>query len=148
MIIRDEDIVELFFQVTKLNQRYSDNNLGNRNPFRGQYHCLLVLDRQKKMTSKELVSALRIRPSSVSEILMKLEQKGFITRHVSEADKRVTHISLTTEGKKEAENTRKKKALAHVEMLSDLSSVEKKQFAHALTKIKGFYLDMGEQEFD
>lgn len=148
MLISDEDIVELFFDVSKLNRSYSDNKFGNKIPFRGQYHCLLTLERHGEMTQKKLVSILGLRPSSVSEILTKLQLKGFITRNISTKDRRISYVSLTPEGKYEAQDIRKKKSLVHVDMLSHLSEEEKKQFAISLFKIKKFYLEMGETQLE
>ncbi len=148
MTVQDENIVELFFDVSKLNRSYSDHKFGNKIPFRGQYQCLLTLESHGKMTQKEIGETLGIRPSSVSENLTKLEQKGLITRSVSDRDKRVSFVSLTIEGQREAEAIRKKKALVHVDMLSYLTETEKLQFANALLKIKEFYLEMGETEFE
>ncbi|MBP1040209.1 MarR family transcriptional regulator [Vagococcus sp. BWB3-3] len=148
MTVQDENIVELFFDVSKLNRSYSDHKFGNKIPFRGQYQCLLTLESHGKMTQKEIGERLGIRPSSVSENLTKLEQKGLIIRSVSDRDKRVSFVSLTLEGQREAEAIRKKKALVHVDMLSYLTETEKLQFANALLKIKEFYLEMGETEFE
>lgn len=148
MTINDEAIVELFFDVSKLNRSYSDNKFGDKIPFRGQYQCLLTLERQGKMTQKKLVDILKIRPSSVSENLTKLQQKGLIIRTPSTKDKRISYISLTQEGKQEAVDIRKKKALVHVDMLSKLSADEKKQFAHVLLKIKNFYIETGDTKYE
>ena len=40
--LTDEAIVELFFDVGRLNRRYSELMYGRLNPFRGQYRCLFV----------------------------------------------------------------------------------------------------------
>lgn len=146
--MRDEQLVELFFDVARLNRSYSDNKFGDKIPFRGQYQCLLVLERYRDITQKKLGALLGIRPSSVSELLTKLQAKGLIIRHISEQDKRTTIVSLTPEGKKAAKEIRHEKSLVHVDMLTNLSEEEKQQFSTALLKIKDFYIEMGEHQLE
>ena len=47
------------------------------------------------MSQKELQDVLQIQPGSLSEILLKLEHKGFITREKDADDRRKSVISLT-----------------------------------------------------
>lgn len=140
MNINDEEIVELFFDVGRLNLSYSEMNYGNVNPYKGQSRCLLYLDRNGSINQKDLAEQLSIRPSSVSDILSKLEQKGFIQKTPSDTDKRITIITLTDKGTEEVKRIRKDRAKAHKEMLTDLSESDKESFYAILQKIKNFYL--------
>lgn len=140
MTFKDEEIVELFFEVTKLNRRYSDTHYGNMNPFKGQFRCLFVLESVGTVNQKDLAELLHIRPTSVSEIVLKLEQKNYIRRTPSEKDRRVSLVSLTEEGAEAAERTRKERARAHAEMVSDLTEDEKMHFYQAMKKIQNHYL--------
>ncbi len=103
MDLKDEDVVGLFFEVMKLNRSYSENRYGNMDVFRGQYSCLFILERTGPVSQKKLADILRIRPSSVGEILAKLEAKGLICRTPSPEDGRVLLVSLTEEGKAAAQ---------------------------------------------
>ncbi len=144
MQLKDEDVVELFFEVMKLNRSYSEERYGRMDVYRGQYSCLFILERIGPISQKKLADCLRIRPSSAGEILGKLEQKGLVQRTVSAKDKRIILVSLTEEGKRSAEQVRKNRAIAHKEMLSGLDGEEKEQFYRALTKIRDYYL--GQEE--
>ena len=145
MNYRDEEVVELFFEVTKLNRQQSDKKFGNMNPFRGQYRCLLVLERKGQLTSKELSQELGIKASSVSELIGKMSEKGWVSSHPSEKDKRVMFITLTDAGKEEAASIAKKRAAVHADMVSPLTEQEKVAFAESLEKIKAYYLNGGEE---
>ena len=107
MNLKDEDVVEMFFEVMKLNRSYSENRYGNMDVFRGQYSCLFILERTGPISQKELAGILRIRPASAGEILAKLEQKGLVRRTPSRADGRVLLASLTEEGAQRAGQVRK-----------------------------------------
>lgn len=65
---------------------------------RGQDSVLLCLSNHPDATQKELGEALGITPASLSEVLMKLERKGHITRTRDEVDRRFTRVRLTAEG--------------------------------------------------
>lgn len=145
MTYRDEEVVELFFDVTKLNRQQSDKRFGNMSPFRGQYRCLLVLERKGPLTSKELSQELGIKAASVSELIGKMSEKGWIETRTSDKDKRVIVTSLTQVGKEEATSIAKKRATAHADMVSSLTEQEKIAFAQSLEKIKTYYLNGGEE---
>lgn len=61
----------------------------------GQKGILFILSEKKEMSQKELQDVLQIQPGSLSEILLKLEHKGFITREKDADDRRKSVISLT-----------------------------------------------------
>lgn len=140
MKVKNEEVVELFFDVIRLNRRHSERVYGSVNPFRGQYRCLFILDDAGTISQKDLATLLSVRPASVSEILSKLEQKDLITRTPCVHDKRISYISLTAKGKEETKRIRKDRAKAHSEMLLNLSEEEKEQMLIALQKIKEFYV--------
>lgn len=148
MNLKDEDVVEMFFEVMKLNRSYSENRYGNMDVFRGQYSCLFILERTGPISQKELAGILRIRPASAGEILAKLEQKGLVRRRPSRADGRVLLASLTEEGAQRAGQVRKDRAIAHKEMLSGLTEEEKSSFYQTLKKIRNYYLELEEDHGD
>lgn len=52
------------------------------------------------VTQKELAEGLGIMPASLSEVLMKLERKGYVVRVKDENDRRFVRVRLTEEGEK------------------------------------------------
>lgn len=69
------------------------------NPHRGQGRVLALLKLQPEISQKELGYLLDMRQQSLSELLAKLEQKGYITRTPSQEDRRTTVITLTEAGR-------------------------------------------------
>jgi len=51
------------------------------------------------VSSRELCETLDLRPSSLSEILVRAENDGFLSRAVDENDRRVQRVSLTDKGR-------------------------------------------------
>ncbi len=67
---------------------------------RGQNRVLVILAKEGTLIQSQLAEIMDIRPSSMTELLSKLEERGLITRTPDEKDKRVTNVSITDEGKK------------------------------------------------
>ena len=51
------------------------------------------------VSSRDLCEFLDVRPSSLSEILTRAESEGWITRTVSEEDRRMQHVNLSEKGR-------------------------------------------------
>ena len=77
---------------------------GPSNPLRGQGRVLALLSAKPQTTQRELSYVLDMRPQSLSELLTKLEEKGYITREKSRDDARVTVVRLTESGAAAAPN--------------------------------------------
>ena len=71
---------------------------GMGDPLRGQGRVLALLSAKPETTQRELSYLLDMRQQSLSELLAKLEDKGFITREKSAEDGRVTVVRLTQAG--------------------------------------------------
>jgi len=68
-------------------------------PSHGQGRILVALKEYEGISLRDLAYALDLAPSSMSEMLFKLEKKGYVTREVDENDKRAQVIKLTEMGK-------------------------------------------------
>ena len=63
-----------------------------------QYITLMVLWERKEMNVKDLGKCLFLDSGTLTPLLKKMEAKGYITRHRSEADERVLLVHITQEG--------------------------------------------------
>jgi DNA-binding MarR family transcriptional regulator len=143
MDLSDEKLILLFFDITKQSSQFalqhSDNN---SNYFLGQYRCMQILYVNGAMTQKELAEQLRIRATSLSELLMKLKKKGLIKRTVTEKDKRTFLVTLTDAGRSKAQEQNQGRNKLYAEILYPLSELEKEQFRLILNKIKEHYVEL------
>ena len=60
----------------------------------------------KKMNITELAHSLKITKSATSQLVSKLEKKGYIKRKINLFDKKVNYLIVTEEGKKECLNNK------------------------------------------
>ena len=88
-------LARLMHRYTKL-QAEAHGGFGD--PLRGQGRVLALLKAKPETSQKELCFLLGMRQQSLSELLAKLEEKGFIERQKSEEDGRVAVVRITEEG--------------------------------------------------
>lgn len=140
MDVKDETLVTLFFDISRLSKRQaSKQKKGNSELFLGQFRCIYTLLNTGAIEQKKLAEILNIRSTSLSELLVRLEKKKLIFRVPSKNDRRTWVISLTDEGKTEAEKYKQSRAKAYVEMVAPLSTEEKEELFHIFSKIKEHY---------
>lgn len=103
--------------------------------YHGQAKLLVEVSRNDGASQKELAEKLDVRPSSMTEMLSKLENNGFIFRKQDEKDQRVSHIHLTDEGKKIVEDIEKSKDEFEEKFFSALTEEEKEQLFVLIEKL-------------
>ncbi|MDF2870619.1 MAG: hypothetical protein K0R05_2194 [Anaerocolumna sp.] len=94
-------------------EHHSKNPDAQNNIGRAQGIVLKILAEKDGMTQTEITEKLDIRPSSLGELVMKLEKNGYVERRQNENDKRVINVFLTEKGRefeKELINPRQKAA--------------------------------------
>lgn len=139
----DELMKKLNF-VSKASDEYMHHN---KQRLTGQQRVLAILNLQDNLTQSYLQEILDLRPSSIAELVKKLEDKGYISRKEDENDKRIKHINLTEEGRQEAiKYANLKDSNTTGKFFQGLSSDEQEQFKNNLEKISdGWDTDFKEQ---
>lgn len=84
-----------------------------------QYITMMVLWEKKSVTVKELGSSLYLDSGTLTPLLKKLEQKGYLSRRRSEEDERNLNVTIT-----EAGEELKKRAVLIPERMSDCVALE------------------------
>ncbi len=69
---------------------------------RGQNRLLSLISQNNGASQGELCDKMDVRPSSMTEMLLKMEQAGLIVRKQDENDQRVMRVFLTDAGQKAA----------------------------------------------
>lgn len=115
----------------------------------GQQRVLAILQLEDGLTQNYLTNILDLRPSSVAELMKKMETKNLITRQEDPNDKRSKLVYLTELGKKQAlENAALKNASYSEKFLAGLNDEEKTQFSQYLQKISNGWDDDFKQNAD
>ena len=94
--MKKTQLVENLFRLTRALCRRPHKD-GRRS--HGSGKLLSLLGENENVTSRELAELLDVRPSSLTEMLTRLDSEGLVTRTTDENDKRVTRVALTDSGK-------------------------------------------------
>jgi len=104
----------------------------------GRERVLEVISRYGDgVRQKTLTGELRINPSSVSEMISKLENDGYVRRTIDPEDKRATLIMLTELGEARTAELQDEKNDTLDKIFGNLSDDEKEQLIVLLEKLTG-----------
>lgn len=109
--------------------RYFAHRIGGSR--RGQDSVMAWLAHNPDVTQKELAEGLGIMPASLSEVLMKLERKGYVARVKDENDRRFVRVRLTEEGEQALDAPQNKSD----DPFASLSPEEQETLTHLLSKL-------------
>lgn len=102
---------------------------------RGQGLVLRILAEEDGLAQSEITEKLDIRPSSLGELVTKLERNGFVERRQNENDKRVVNVFLTEKGREAESQFVNPRREAAKSWFAELSEEEKEQLAELLDKM-------------
>jgi DNA-binding MarR family transcriptional regulator len=101
-----------------------------------QTHVMLYLHSHGGTAAQsEITLFLRVRPSTSNGILDRLQEKGLITRSISETDARQRILALTDSGREQVEKFRTCFSEAEAVIRQGLSAAELAQFRELLNRI-------------
>ena len=106
------------------------NNISNN-----EEYYLNIIYSLKKITLSKFAEMAKITKPAATQIINKYIDKGYVTKKVSENDKRVCYIELTERIKTHCTETYKKLNKMYKDCLSFLSEEEMLQFNNILLKI-------------
>lgn len=133
-----ESLTRQFHRIANLMQRNIRGGL-HKDPdelmHRGQAMLLGILFEKDGESHKELVEKMNIRPSSLGELVDRLEQNGYVVRRPNEKDKRISNVFLTEDGWQTAQKYIRHRAELLNNVFSGLSGAEQAQLAYLLDKL-------------
>ncbi len=109
----------------------------DRRPLLARERILRLIGEDEAISQNKLAAYLSIRPQSLSEMLVKLEKDGYISRTKNERDKRETLVSLTEEGKRRSKEVQSARAGQLSDFLSPLTQEEREQLFALIEKLIG-----------
>lgn len=96
---------------------------------------LQIISEHEAISQKRLASYLAIRPQSLWEMLVKLENDGYIIRAKNKKDRRETLVSLTEKGRERAKEVEAIRSRQAEEFLKPLTKEEKDTLLVLLEKL-------------
>ena len=101
----------------------------------GRVRLMNMLKENGELSQKEIAEKLDIRPQSLSELLVKMESDGFISRRQDKDDKRVIVVALTEKGEEQLVVLRQANREHAEKLFSPLTDDEKDALIAILKKL-------------
>lgn len=100
-----EDKIKLFHSYGRVFRKlrrflYTQDKKMNAHP--GQSHLMLIINKHPGITQKELSEKNSTQPASITGIIGRMEENGYIERISDSEDKRIMRVYPTDKGKKYA----------------------------------------------
>lgn len=130
--IDDSDLMELIDMAGRMALRRPQSG-----PARSQSLVLSILAGREALSQRELQQMLGIQPGSLSELVSKLEGKGYLVREKAE-DRRGNLLRITEEGRKAVSTADE---LPEDDPLAALTNEEQDQLASLLRKLLANWVD-------
>jgi len=103
---------------------------------RSRWMVLLHVSREDGITHRDLAERLGIEAPTLVRLIDRMEAEGLLKRRASETDRRVKHLHLSPDGRKEVERIWTSAADLRKEILSGLSKSEINTTLNVLQKIR------------
>ena len=110
-------------------------HMGHRPPMAREMILNILSEHETGMRQKDLAERMRINPSSMSEMISRLEATGYVTRTVDPDDKRATLINLTELGSARANEMQDERAEHISKYFAKLEPAEKEELFKLLDKM-------------
>lgn len=91
-------LIQTIFSISKMHRQLSGCALADLGLFPGQDTMLLALDDSVSLTISDLATTLAVRPSTISKMVDRLENRGYVHRYRNQDDARTTMVQVTREG--------------------------------------------------
>lgn len=125
--------------ISNYMDKYCNNDLSKINMTRSQMGTLIYLYKCKvkniEINQVDIEKEFKLKNPTVTGILNRLEDKGYIMRVPSSKDKRYKKIELTSSGVETVENGRAKSEKMEEELVSNLNESEKEELRKLLLKM-------------
>jgi DNA-binding MarR family transcriptional regulator len=89
----------LLARVGRAHHKLVRRSLGKIGLYRGQPPVLFALGEQDGMTHSELAAKMEVTPATISNMVKRMEQAGFVVRRRDTEDERISRVYLTDAGR-------------------------------------------------
>jgi DNA-binding MarR family transcriptional regulator len=132
--IEDLVLIELrrILRATQLGARTLARDSGMTT---SQLIVLQSLNAQGEMTARQIAQSMNLTQATVTSLLDRLQERGWITRRRGEQDRRRVHVQLTKTGRQQLERTPESLQERFVKELEKLQGWEKSAILASLQRV-------------
>lgn len=97
-IIERESLYYVFLEILRLHYYRTHTLLDEIGVYPGQPPMLFVLNNKQGLTQKEIAALLKLKPSTITVMLKRMEKADLIMRKQDDKDQRILRVYLTEKG--------------------------------------------------
>jgi len=102
----------------------------------GQPPLLFVLGKYGALSQKQLADRLHLTPATVAVMLRRMEQGGLVARRTDPADRRISTVHLTAQGRALRDRVKRALGVIAAECLGDFTPAQRRQLQHLLERLR------------
>lgn len=145
-ILSKDSLYYIFLEVIRFHYYRTHVLLEEIGVYPGQPPMLFILNQEDGLSQKKLANKLKIKPSTITVMLKRMEKANLIVRKKDVKDQRVSRVYLTEKGKKVCEDTIKVVKQIERECFKDFTEEEKETLKSLFLKMKNNIIDAFEEE--
>jgi DNA-binding MarR family transcriptional regulator len=130
------DLGFLLHDVARLMRKRFEQHARGLGLTRSQWQALAYLSRNENISQTGLADLLDLEPITVSRVIDRLVDIGFVERVPHASDRRVWRLRLTTEGRSRLQQAREPGDKTRSETLEGISETDRARLIGALSAIK------------
>ncbi len=134
-----EIAARLRLSATRLARRLRQESASGLSP--SQFSALAVIHNRGPITLGELAELERVAPPTITKVVAKLEEDGFVERRADPTDKRVSLVQVTTAGGLLHDETKRRRTTWLTGRLRELSPEDQARLADALDALDRLHGD-------
>lgn len=131
-----DNIFHNFMNASKMVFHITHDQLDQVGLYRGQPPLLFALWERDEQSRKELCQSMKRQPATVTKMVKRLENNGFVTSRPDSMDSRVARVCLTQKGKAIEDHVNQIYTDLEHDIFKGFSKEELKAFEVALGKIR------------
>ncbi len=145
-ILSKDSLYYIFLEVIRFHYYRTHVLLEEIGVYPGQPPMLFILNQEDGLSQKKLANKLKIKPSTITVMLKRMEKANLIVRKKDDKDQRISRVYLTEKGKKVCEDTIKVVKQIERECFKDFTEEEKETLKSLFLKMKNNIIDAFEEE--
>lgn len=137
MEIFDKDsLYFLFLEIIRLHYHRTHTLLDKIGIYPGQPPLLFILNKNDGLSQKEIADKLRIKPSTITVMLKRMENGNLVYRKQDSEDQRISRVYLTEQGKSLCEKSKEITNSLQDECFGNFTAEEKVILRRLLMQIR------------
>ena len=131
-----EDILREIGSISRMLESIANIEFKEVQLSKGQYIYLVRIFENEGIIPERLAKGIKVDRTTLSRVVKKLEENGFILKESDKENKKIKHLYTTAKGKQAVQLIIRENNYSNKVAIQQLSALERKNLAEMLKKIK------------